>query len=92
MSSSLEAERRAYSSCLRSVTIVHDYASNGTQAADVQKMPRSGRIGLDLPAERHDVVVDDAVVERDVAAPRCIEQLLARQHPARGCAQTPTAA
>ena len=52
-----------------------------SQPADVQEKARACRIGLELPPQTDDVVVDDAVVERDVASPRGIEQLLARQHP-----------
>jgi hypothetical protein len=51
-------------------------------AADVQNMPRSRRLGLELAPEADDVVVDHAIVERDVRAPGRIEQLVAREHAA----------
>src|SRR4029453_9424049 len=65
-----------------SVTIVHDLRIEPvSQTPNVQQKPGPRRIRFDLPAQTHDVVVDDAVVERDVTAPGGVEQLLAREHP-----------
>src|SRR6266508_6787899 len=65
------------------VTVVHALRIEPVpHAADVQKESGLRGIGLQLPAQTDDVVVDDAVVEADVPAPGSIEQLFARQYSA----------
>ena len=51
------------------------------ETAEIDEMPRPGRIGLEFPAKCHDVVVDDPVVQGEARGPRGIDQLFAREYP-----------
>ena len=65
------------------VTLPHGLCIEAvSQSAEVQKKSRLCRIRLELPSQTDDVVVDDAIVETDVASPSGIEELLSREHAA----------
>jgi hypothetical protein len=68
-------------SCSRVESISHP--------SHVEQEPRLGRIGLELPPETDDVVVDDAVVDGNALAPDPVEELLGREQAARAPPRTP---
>src|SRR5688500_15684057 len=64
--------RNASGSCIETIA----------EPADVDEVPRSRRVGLELAAQSDNVIVHGTIVDRYSVPPRSIQQLIPRQHTA----------